>query len=245
MGHAFVIARRACRRTASLSHSKHHSMGSSLPLILVPTPTESRLITPLLSAAGRDDLQVACCGFGPIAAAASTAHLLAQHEPASVLLVGIAGGFPGQGELGQAYRFGKTVSYGVGVGTAAAFQSAASLGWPQTAAWKNETSAENTDDVIGLLTAAGAPEAERLLLTACSASADQADAAVRQQLWPDAFAEDMEGFAVALACQQRGTPCMIIRGLSNWVGDREKRNWLIEEALQAAAALVLESVAAR
>ncbi len=38
---------------------------------------------------------------------------------------------------------------------------------------------------------------------------------------------------------------MIIRGLSNWVGDREKRNWLIEEALQAAAALVLESVAAR
>ncbi|NBP89418.1 MAG: futalosine hydrolase, partial [Planctomycetia bacterium] len=58
-------------------------------------------------------------------------------------------------------------------------------------------------------------------------------------------AEDMEGFAVALACRLAGVPCQIIRGISNRAGDRDKAHWQIEPALRAVAKqakAVLENV---
>jgi futalosine hydrolase len=218
-------------------------MGHSPPLILVPTRTEGQVIRDAFLAAGRGDLDVILCGFGPIAAAARTADLLARQRPPAVILIGIAGGFAECGELGQAYRFGRVASFGVGAGTAAAFQSAASLGWPQLAVGQAADASQQNADVITLQTKKDAGELDRLLLTACAASATEADVQLRQKHWPDAFAEDMEGFGVALACHQQATPCMIIRGLSNWVGDREKRHWTIDTPLRAAAALALESLA--
>ncbi|NDH95322.1 MAG: futalosine hydrolase, partial [Planctomycetia bacterium] len=69
----------------------------------------------------------------------------------------------------------------------------------------------------------------------CAASATAEDAATRLEEFPTAVAEDMEGFAVALACRLAGVPCQIIRGISNRAGDRDKARWQIEPALRAAA----------
>jgi futalosine hydrolase len=77
------------------------------------------------------------------------------------------------------------------------------------------------------------------LLSACAASADEADVRSRLRLHPDAAAEDMEGFAVAAACRLAGVPLDIVRGISNTAGDRDTSGWQIEAACRAAAALAV------
>lgn len=217
-------------------------MGSPSPLILVPTLTERNVICDAFSAAGHGNLEAELCGFGPITAAARTVDLLAQQKPPWVLLIGIAGGFSGEDTCGGAYQFSNVVCHGVGVGTGAGFLPAAEIGFRQTEFLGSSSNNLPTDE-IPLLTTPDQKRTNRVLLTACAASADKKDRILRQQLYRDIFAEDMEGFGVALACQQQKIPCMIIRGISNEVGDRDKTNWKIDVALKAAAALALTSLA--
>jgi futalosine hydrolase len=50
--------------------------------------------------------------------------------------------------------------------------------------------------------------------------------------------ESMEGAALHYVCRQLDVPFLQIRGVSNRVGDRNKANWKIAEALQASYALL-------
>lgn len=47
----------------------------------------------------------------------------------------------------------------------------------------------------------------------------------------EAFAENMEGSAVAQTCFRYGVPVMECRGISNMAGDRDKRNWRLDTAM--------------
>lgn len=84
----------------------------------------------------------------------------------------------------------------------------------------------------------------RDLLTVCAASANPADVSMRSRRYPDAVAEDMEGFGVAVACYFGATSLEIIRGISNRAGDRDPRNWDINGALRAASELTLKTLSA-
>ena len=221
------------------------TMASLDPLILVPTAREGELIAEAFARAGRPDLVIDRCGFGPIAAAAQTGDLLGRKSPAAVWLVGIAGCFGETLEVGRAYRFGQVTCHGVGVGTGLTFRSAAELGWPQVVDESSGERHQRSSDTVPLAVAAtDSASSDRLLLTVCSASADSNEAAARQARWPTASAEDMEGFGVALACHLRQVPCTIVRGISNRVGDRDKTNWQVAAATQAAADLVIAALEA-
>ncbi|MFM7136987.1 MAG: futalosine hydrolase [Planctomycetota bacterium] len=197
-------------------------------LVLVPTAGERQV---LLAALG-DSCRIELCGFGPIAASARTAALVARHAPARVLLAGIAGRFDDRLAIGSAHSFSAVACYGVGAGTGAAFEPAAALGWPQ---WPGDASGDEA--AIGDVIACAGLPAAGLLLTACAASADAADVAWRRRLFPAAVAEDMEGYGVALACRLAGVPLQIVRGISNTAGDRDKGRWQIGPALEAAGEL--------
>ena len=189
-----------------------HAMPTTL--VLVPTDLERRQLAPAL--AGHGPLEL--CGFGPVAAAARTAALVAARAPDRVLLVGIAGRLAGSLAIGAAYRFDRVACHGVGVGAGGAFVPAAALGWPQ---WPGEPAAPSDPigDVIDLAGAhGGAAPSGGLLLTACAASATAGDVAARGTAFPAATAEDMEGFGVALACRLHGVPLAIVRGISNAAG---------------------------
>ena len=204
---------------------------TSETLILVPTELERRR---LLDQGGFDARhgEPQLCGFGPVAAAARSAWLLAQRRPRRVLLVGIAGAFDLElHPVGTAVEFRATAVDGVGVGEGDAFCGPPSLGFPQ---WPGSEgmSAPPITDRIALPAAAedGAP----LLLTTCAASDSAEQAARRRERFPEARAEDMEGFAVAMACVLGGIPLRIVRGISNEVGDRDPERWRIPSALAAA-----------
>lgn len=210
-------------------------------LLLVPTAGERQV----LAAALGDSRRIELCGFGPVAAAARTAALVAEHAPASVLLAGIAGRFDERLAVGSAYLFSEVACYGVGAGSGNTFEPAAALGWPQ---WPGDPPGDEAaiGDVIACAAApAPAPPAAGLLLTACAASADAVDVTARCRLFPAAVAEDMEGYGVALACRLAGVPLRIARGISNTAGDRDKSRWQIIPALEAAAALVRPLLAAQ
>lgn len=71
--------------------------------------------------------------------------------------------------------------------------------------------------------------------TVAAASADPSDAAGWRRRHPDVLVEEMEGYAVALACRRAGVPLAILRGVSNLAGDRNHANWRFGPAMDAVA----------
>ena len=207
-------------------------------LILVPTEMERRSLAPMLAPVMEQGCRLALCGFGPVAAAARTAQLLAEHAPERVLLLGIAGSLDDRLAVGAAYHFDRVGCYGIGAGSGGEFLSAGALGWHQ---WPGDQSS----DAIGDLIACG-PNGETgggradLLLTVCAAAASAEDVRLRKQAFPAAMAEDMEGFAVAFACRLRGVPVDVVRGISNRAGDRDKSRWQVAAAVESAGRLALQ-----
>ena len=224
------------------------SLGSPT-LILVPTELELRRLTD----AGGFDVglgTVAACGFGPVAAAARTAELLALLRPARVLLLGICGTFDEDSlPVGEATCFATVAIEGVGVGEGDRLIAPPALGfpqWPGSPASGARPARDPIHDELALsrparMTPAGsARERASLLLSTCAASDSPEHAAARRRRHPRALAEDMEGFSVALACALRATPLCIVRGASNVVGDRDAAHWRIPRALEAARRLALD-----
>jgi futalosine hydrolase len=207
-------------------------------ILLVPTELERGLIAPVVAAACGSAIRSELCGFGPVVAAARTAQLIAEHRPDSVLLVGIAGRISDRLTIGEAYAFERVACHGVGAGSGDPFVPAEALGWPQ---WPGDGSdrATRIGDAIPCMSGRLPASTARagLLLSACAASAGDDDVRSRLRLFPDAAAEDMEGFAVAAACRLGGVPLDIVRGISNTAGDRDLSRWQIEAACRAAAAL--------
>ena len=216
-------------------------------LVLVPTSLElDRLQNRIAEHLERTNGAVELSGFGVIAAASRSAFLIEKHQPKRVILVGIAGSLSANAqnnqstwplEIGTAACFDRVACYGIGAGTGDAFLSAGDIGWKH---WTG--SVEIGDRIeIGIGNVQDISR-HQTLLTCCSASIDEGDVSRRRKAFPDAVAEDMEGFSVAVSCRLAGIPLEIVRGISNCAGDRDKSNWQITEALDAAADLVLKLI---
>lgn len=213
-------------------------------LVLVPTAVEERRLEDHGGFEAGLGI-VALCGFGPIAAAARTAELLAALRPSRVVLVGIAGTFdPELLPIGRALAFDAVAVEGIGAGEGRTLAGPTALGFPQ---WPGVGGSQAIHDRIVLARSHERdpvrlrdPARTALLLSTCAASASAAQAAVRRERFPEALAEDMEGFAVAFACALAGVPCQIVRGISNVVGDREPAHWRIPAALAAARLCALD-----
>lgn len=220
-------------------------------LILVPTPTELQILDPIL----QPRLQqvggtLHLCGFGPVSAAARTSQLIGELDPARIILVGIAGAIGESIPLGSASVFDEVACFGIGAGSGSNFQTAGDLGWRQ---WDSgqDVSGDGRSavgDVLPLLPAEVVPLSgeqieRRQLLTSCSASGSLDDVALKVRHFPDAVAEDMEAFGVAMAASLTDVPLHVVRGISNKAGDRRLSQWEINGALEAAAEVVLNLIA--
>jgi futalosine hydrolase len=196
-------------------------------LLLMPTRYELRFVPQAWidrwSQAGG---KIRICGFGAIEAGILTNQLCSELHPEHVVLGGIAGSFELEPPIGESIAFTHVASYGIGVGSGKNYQSARSLGWSSEI-----DISENGWRQLDNSTPKHQPETTKLLLSATSASADIEDAENRRSCFPQAIAEDMEGYSVALACVKIGIPCSIIKGISNQVGNRDHRSWRIEKAI--------------
>jgi futalosine hydrolase len=211
-------------------------------LVLVPTALELARLQDL-GGLGPGAL-VTPCGFGAIAAAARTAELIARLTPARVILVGIAGAFDVlRDPPGSALEFGAVAVTGVGVGYGKDHLPPPALGFPQWPASDHPAHPAVFDRLELAWDARARGNVGPLLLTCCAASASPEEARERSRRFPEARAEDMEGFAVALACSVAGVPLTVVRGISNAVGDRVSEHWTIPRALASARELALSVLA--
>ena len=208
-------------------------------LILVPTAGEQSLLKPHLAALPPDDYRLHLCGFGPVASGVRAMQLLPILQPEQVILIGIAGALGESLPPGRAGWFNQTAIYGIGAGGGDTFRTAQDLGWMHFHETRQDGSEFVVQDIVDFGTR---DEPRQQLLTVCSASATQPEVRLRQRLFPDATAEDMEGFSVAVACQFAGIPLKVVRGISNIAGDRDKGRWRIKDAMDAAATLMLEDL---
>ena len=213
-------------------------VSASSSLILVPTAFEAEQLRPT------QNLDIELCGFGLAIAGARSCQLIQKYRPRRVVLVGIAGSLSADCTVGKAYRFSHVLCHGIGIGGGTAHQSAASLGW-------NQLDGDENCGLIGdrLSIEATPPDCApfldipRDLLSVTSASINESETRNKLQMFPNACAEDMEGFAVAAACQLLRIPLTILRGISNVAGDRDKEHWRVKEAMASASALLQELLA--
>ena len=203
-------------------------------LFLIPTEFELCKVQTILAdkySRQANQFEFQLCGFGPIAAAATTMQLLST-KPTSVVLLGIAGTYQAERfPVGSATKFNHVICHGVGVGSGTKFTPASELGWQQGPA-------------IGDRVACASSVADDLgcdLLTVCSAADSLAEAATRLTKNPTTVGEDMEAFGVAIACQMLDIDFEVVRGFSNIAGDRDKTNWRIDQALSAAVNLLVQN----
>ena len=203
-------------------------------LFLIPTEFELHKVQTILAnqyPQHADRFEFQLCGFGPIAAAATTMQLLAA-KPTSVVLLGIAGTYqPERFPVESATKFNHVICHGVGVGSGEQFTPASELGWQQGPAVGDRLACANPAD----------DDLDGDLLTVCSAADSLAEATTRLRKNPTAIGEDMEAFGVAVACQMLDIDFEVIRGFSNIAGDRDKTNWRIDQALSAAVNLLVQN----
>jgi len=207
-------------------------------LILIPTEFERRVIVPIISGCLLDVDRVATCGFGAIAAAARTSQLIAALQPSEVVLAGIAGCLDERAALGTAWLFGRVAATGIGAGAGESFTPSSSMGWPQWAGDPPDPGETIGDEIVCRENVPRGIPTAPLLITACAAAAGSDDVRLRKALHPEAWAEDMEGFAVALASRLHRVPCSLLRGISNVAGDRDRSGWRTRAALEAVAELL-------
>jgi futalosine hydrolase len=230
-------------------------------LLLIPTPFELNLLQRHWqvesnqtiefhsdSARQRIRCRIAICGFGLVVSGIRTMSLIREWRPRQVVLCGIAGSYRQELEIGKAYLFDEVVCDGLGVGEGAGFCSIGTIGWRQ---WEGDSESSPIVDRIRLVKSSAKREGGcskqegHLLVSVAAASADLDQAKNRINRFPNAAAEDMEGFSVAAACELMQTPLALVRGISNLAGERDKSHWKCAEAMRSAAELVQQLLAIR
>ena len=201
------------------------------------TPIEVAGLSGVTVDTAAGSVQVFDGGPGPVAAALSTAALLAlDAEYDLVVSAGIAGGFRGRAEIGDIVLADQVIAADQGVMTDEGFSTLRDLGLPGESGY----AVGNLEHRARL---ASGPY--RLLagdvLTLCCMTGTDARADELAARYPRAVAEAMEGYGVIEATRRsyertgHDIPFAEIRAVSNIIGRRDRSTWNIPLAFGALA----------
>ncbi|MEU8252876.1 futalosine hydrolase [Micromonospora inaquosa] len=206
-------------------------------LVVTAVPAEADAVR-----AGLTDRSVTVTpiGVGPAIAGAATARLLALAEAAgrpyrAVISAGVAGGFTGRAEVGDTVLGTASIAADLGAESPDGFIPVDELGMPP--ALLGAGSSVPVDPGLlaalraALPTATTGPVLTVSTVTGTTASTDQL-----RRRHPEAVAEAMEGYGVAVAAAQAGLPFAELRTISNPIGPRDRDAWRLREALAALTA---------
>ncbi|MFJ8686426.1 futalosine hydrolase [Micromonospora wenchangensis] len=203
-------------------------------LVLTAVPAEAEAVR-----AGLTDptVTVRAIGVGPAVAGAATARMLALAEAAgrpyrAVVSAGIAGGFPGRAPVGATVLASRSVAADLGAESPTGFIPVDELGMPPELLGDGPT-IDVDPALLGALRAALPRAVVGAVLTVSTVTGTAASTTTLTDRHPDAVAEAMEGYAVAVAAAQAGIPFAELRTVSNPVGPRDRDGWRMREAFTA------------
>lgn len=176
------------------------------------------------------DLYLAHLGVAKVNTAAGLALALHTLEPVQVVQFGIGGAFPESGltplQLAAATQ---ETHLDTGVRIEDSWHDMAALGFPLVGGFYN-TFPTDPELTRSLSAATGALPCA--FGTAETVTGSAAQAAVLFKRF-GAAVESMEGAAAAQVCTALGVPFAELRGVSNAVGERDKRRWALRGAVDA------------
>nr|WP_218908155.1 futalosine hydrolase [Micromonospora jinlongensis] len=206
-------------------------------LVVTAVPAEAEAVR-----AGLTDptVTVTPVGVGPAVAGAATARLLALAEAAgrpyrAVVSAGVAGGFTGRAEVGDTVLGTASIAADLGAESPDGFIPVAELGMPP--AMLGVGGVVPTDpSLLAALRAALPTATTGPVLTVSTVTGTAASTEELRRRHPEAVAEAMEGYGVAVAAAQAGVPFAELRTISNPIGPRDRDAWRLREALTALTA---------
>jgi futalosine hydrolase len=200
--------------------------------VLIVTAVEAERDAVWRGLRGSSRFDVLVGGVGPIAAAISTASVLAaaKSDYDLVISAGIGGGFVGRAGIGSLVIANEIIAADLGAETPEGFSSLDKLGFGST---RVPVATSLAARVTESLRAAGLPVHVGPVLTVSTVTGTAETASALAARVPGAAAEAMEGYSVAAAAHNRGLPVLEIRAVSNPVGPRDRTTWKIGDALKA------------
>jgi futalosine hydrolase len=194
------------------------------------------------------DVCLAHSGIGKAAAAATAITLLHSCEPQALWLFGCGGAYPGSGlSIGDLALADAEIFGDEGVATPRGFRDLAAMGlamrldsgqffntWPVDPIlheWALPTLAAHAGK-----TARALGNGRFVTVSTCTGTLHNAKEIARRT---GGLCENMEGAAVALACQQMAVPLLEVRGISNLVEDHDPGRWDLPEGMAAAQHAIL------
>ncbi|WP_059104444.1 futalosine hydrolase [Shouchella shacheensis] len=202
-------------------------------LIIVSVDKEKEAIEKGLAQESMVDVLVG--GVGMAVVAARTAAALMKSEYRLVINAGIAGGIIGQAPLGSIVVASSIIAPEIGSESPERFIPIDELGFGTQ---KVATTIPLAKELLVVMREKRLGVTYGPVLSVLTATGTEETLARRKALVPDAVAEAMEGYGVAIAAKEANVPMLEIRTISNQVGVRDKGSWKFAEAF-----LALEQVA--
>jgi futalosine hydrolase len=193
-------------------------------LVIVATELEARKLPKL------PGMRTRVSNIGAVNAALETQLGILEQRPDLVLSVGIGGAYPNSGaKIGDVVVASEMIYAALGAMDGNTFLNLEELGFPILGNTFNTIQAAPQSRDFAALTKAklGA------ILTLETVTGSDARALELETLFPNAIGEGMEGAGVAHAALKHGIPGLEIRGISNFVGARDRSSWQIGAALKA------------
>ncbi|MED2971871.1 futalosine hydrolase [Fictibacillus sp. B-59209] len=174
-------------------------------------------------------VDVVLAGVGPVASAINTMKALNANTYNLVINAGIAGGFANRADIGSLVIANEIVCADLGAESPDGFLSLDELGFGSSTRVGVDESFVLA--ISSALSKAGliAQTAPILTLSKVTGTTETTEELMERE--PEAAAEAMEGYGVALAAQEYNLPVLEIRAISNRVGPRDRGGWRIKDAL--------------
>lgn len=221
---------------------------TAVVLILVPTYVEAHSLfgeraprseRPVPLAVGSHAVQAALCGFGLAAAGVLAQRALEATGARSCLLVGMAGSYDlDRLPVGGVLTATEVHLEGIGRGRGAAFRGPVAMGFDPVPADGELPAIGERLPLPALVDGPIAGTTGGGLVSVASCSASFAEASELHARHPEALAEDMEAFSVAVACARARVSLTVLRGVSNAVGEPDRDRWERDRAMKALAVVL-------
>lgn len=186
-------------------------------------------------------------GVGKVNAAHATTLFILKYKPEIIINFGIGGAFPGSGvSIGDIAIAEKEIYADEGIYMARGFSDMRFIGIPLLKTYGGEKIYNELEFNKGLLNSVmnnlqkkghSVKKGKFITVSTITATKDRADY-LRKRFRP--LCESMEGAAVAHVCLKHGVNFLEIRGMSNFVGPRDKKAWDINAAVVSSEKAVLD-----
>jgi futalosine hydrolase len=190
--------------------------------------------------AGRQRVRLGVTGVGLASASLALGFFLSMETPEALILLGSAGALPDSGlNRGDVVVAGSEIFAELGLLVGPGIGDAKSLALSNLV---QEIAFDRTlsDDLSAAARRAG-PAICGKVLTVVGVSANQDQAQARAKRFK-AVAENMEGYAVALAGHNLGIKVAEVRGISNRAGDRDITHWDLKTAHERSQSVIVEYI---